>query len=385
MSILHAIAGALGGGLKQIQRQQDIDREAAEKAAALKLQQDQLARAIADDQAQREHESKMQAIQERQATSLDDMRHSQRSEAFVKQGYKGLTHADVQKLHPDWQGSYQEVTGNAPPTLMDTRGQLMPGGQIGEAAGTGVFNPREGETDRLRVAMAQAQAATERATSAEQLRRDQMQQQQNQFLMTLADRRDGRENSNEQAELNRQVRRELSRARVQSLPAGVRDELSVLDTVQDLYRKAMETGERIGWKGVGGLGYGTAAQAAMRHAGVGDPQGEVLRNLLANAKGTIGKIRAGTALSAYELQLLNTYAAGHDESSTSIKTKIQSFNEYIDILRENKLAQFGAGAGVPAAAPAAPGLGGGQPAAVAPALAAPPTGPRYDKTGRRIN
>jgi hypothetical protein len=388
MSILAALAGGLQGAYQSNTRLDDIEREEAQKRAQLALQRDQLARAIAQDQSTSAHQRVMEEQGAKQLAGAEDQRLFNQSEAMVKAGYKGpVTGDQLAKLHPTTRAlAFKEIERPAASGLVGLDGNPLTGNTLAPKAEdwTPLHLQKQGESERLAIAQAKAQADAARVAGNEQLRRDQMQQQQNQFMLSLADRGAARANSNDQAELNRQVRRDLSKARVQTLPAGVRDELSVLDTVQDLYNKALTDGEANNWVGIGGMGYGSAAQGIMKHTGMGDPRGEALRNMIANAKGTISKMRAGTALSANELQLLNTYAAGIDESPTAAKTKIKSFLEYVDILRENKLQQFGQSSQAPAP--------GGAPAQANPTVTAaiggqPPQAPgvrEYDATGRRI-
>lgn len=136
--ILAGIAGGLGGGFKAYHAQQDADLDEAQKAAQLKLQRDQLARAIAGDQAEVAHQKVMeQQGQEGLARQADQASFNQ-GQALYQQGLQApMSQAVYDQQHPAWKTAYRALptpADTAPPTLMDMQGQLKPGGQIGTAA-----------------------------------------------------------------------------------------------------------------------------------------------------------------------------------------------------------------------------------------------------------
>jgi hypothetical protein len=134
-----------------------------------------------------------------------------------------------------------------------------------------------------------------------------------------------------------------------ALSATQRDELAVMDTVQSMNGKMLKLGEKLKWEGTGGMGYGSAANFIAKNFGVGSPEAQELRSYIGNIKGTIAKLRGGTAFSANEEKLLDTYTPGIDDSPMVIKSKTKLLNDFIDSKRTATKGSAGvtAGAGGP--------------------------------------
>lgn len=140
----------------------------------------------------------------------------------------------------------------------------------------------------------------------------------------------------------------------QKLSVGQQEDLATMDTVQKLSGEATKLGDTIGWKGVGGLGQGTIGRLAMQHLGAGDPREEELRNFVGNIQGTIAKLRGGTAFSAQEKAMLDSYTPTINDSPKAIQAKLKSLGTFIAAKRESTMKFAGAGV-----APHAAGGGGG--------------------------
>jgi hypothetical protein len=97
--------------------------------------------------------------------------------------------------------------------------------------------------------------------------------------------------------------------------------------------KMLALGDRLKWEGTGGMGYGSAANFIAKNFGVGSPEAQELRSYIGNIKGTIAKLRGGTAFSANEEKLLDTYTPGIDDSPMVIKSKTKLLNDFIDSKR----------------------------------------------------
>jgi hypothetical protein len=130
--------------------------------------------------------------------------------------------------------------------------------------------------------------------------------------------------------------------RAPRLTAGQQDDLATMDTVVDLAKLATTLGDKISWKGVGGMGKGWASSLAARNFGTGTKDQEKLRNYIGNIQGTIAKLRGGTAFSAAEKAMLDSYTPGINDSDMVIKSKIESLTEYVAAKRRNTLKQAGA-------------------------------------------
>ena len=152
------------------------------------------------------------------------------------------------------------------------------------------------------------------------------------------------------------------------LTGAQQDDLATMDTVVDLAGLATALGDKIGWKGVGGLWTGTIAGQAAKQLGWGTADEENLRNYLGNIQGTIAKLRGGTAFSAAEKAMLDSYTPTLNDSDTVIQSKLKSLGEFIALKRTNTLKY--AGRETPA-----PPTGGGVPDGVKRALANEPANP----------
>ena len=129
--------------------------------------------------------------------------------------------------------------------------------------------------------------------------------------------------------------------RAPRLSAGQQDELATMATVDDLIGLTLTLGKKIGWKGVGALGTGTASQTAMNLGMSGTQDEENLRNYIANIQGTIAKLRGGTSFTPNEQKLLDSYTPTINDGDARIQAKLKSLGEFVALKRKNTMAFAG--------------------------------------------
>lgn len=136
------------------------------------------------------------------------------------------------------------------------------------------------------------------------------------------------------------------------LTAGQQDELATMKTVEDMADQAQALGDRIGWKGVGGLGSGSVSKFLAKNLGMGTEDEEGLRNYIGNIQGTIAKLRGGTSFTANEQKLLESYTPTINDGDMVLKAKIKSLKQFIATKRKNTLQFAGADMGAEGQPPA---------------------------------
>lgn len=119
------------------------------------------------------------------------------------------------------------------------------------------------------------------------------------------------------------------------LSALQQQELEAMMTVNDIGDKAIALGDKIGWKGVGGLGKGTLSAMGARELGTGTPEEQELRNYIGNITATIARLRGGTSFTPNEQQLLNQYTPRINEHPNVIKSKIASLKTMVAMKARN--------------------------------------------------
>lgn len=117
------------------------------------------------------------------------------------------------------------------------------------------------------------------------------------------------------------------------------EDIATMLTVQDLSKLVLERGEALQWSGVGPVA--GRAGSLLAGVGVGDPKAEELRNFIGNIQGTIAKLRGGTAFSAQEQKMLESYTPTPQDSPLKIKAKLRSLDQFITAKRENMLRVAG--------------------------------------------
>jgi hypothetical protein len=165
--ILQGVVGGLGRGFDYLQDRRREDEKLAQQAQQMQLQREQVARAIANDQAQRAHEARMEAANERQQLSLDDQRRFTQSNDLAKSGYRGaLTPEDLAQLHPAVRAiATQEIARPEASGMVGLDGKPLPGNllQPNAADWTPLSQFRQTESERLRIAELNNQQQLSRA------------------------------------------------------------------------------------------------------------------------------------------------------------------------------------------------------------------------------
>lgn len=126
------------------------------------------------------------------------------------------------------------------------------------------------------------------------------------------------------------------------LSPSQQDDLATMKTVEGLATDALTLGDRIQWKGVGGMGRGSIEQFATKNFGTGTEDEQGLRNMVGNIMGTIAKLRGGTSFTPNEQILLETYTPTINDSPKMIKSKLHSLQQFIASKRQNVLELAGA-------------------------------------------
>lgn len=88
-----------------------------------------------------------------------------------------------------------------------------------------------------------------------------------------------------------------------------------------------------GLEGVGGFGLGSLKQAISKNLGISSEEGNQVRAIIGNIKGTIAKLRGGTSFTPNEEKLLETYTPGINESASSIASKITALKTFMNAKR----------------------------------------------------
>ncbi len=95
-------------------------------------------------------------------------------------------------------------------------------------------------------------------------------------------------------------------------------------------------------EGIGGLGVGSAKQAAFKIFGSGSEEGASVRTTIGNIKGQIAKLRGGTSFTANEEKLLDSYVPGINESTPSVLAKLKGLKKFLASKKE-AIVQVGGG------------------------------------------
>jgi hypothetical protein len=117
------------------------------------------------------------------------------------------------------------------------------------------------------------------------------------------------------------------------LTAAQQEDLSTMLTVEKLIGDVEAINKEKGLPGVGPLEGRFFASAR----GSGGTTGETLRNLIGNIKGTIAKLRGGTAFSAQEQKMLDSYTPTETDRDAIVLTKLTNLADFIRTKRANTL------------------------------------------------
>jgi hypothetical protein len=161
-SLLAGVGGFLTGGLNSFNTATAADDERKQKAAQLALQQEQMRRAIANDERTAAYQDAQLIQQGDQQKSLDDERQFRQGESIINRGYKGtLTPEQVAMLHPTQRALAVEETPRGPLDSIPQIGTQNPDGSLNAPPnpdGTPQLRFRESESERMQIANINAQA-----------------------------------------------------------------------------------------------------------------------------------------------------------------------------------------------------------------------------------
>ena len=116
---------------------------------------------------------------------------------------------------------------------------------------------------------------------------------------------------------------------IPKLSPARQEDIATGDTLTQLAQEALSLGERIGFKGVGGLYQGSIRQFLAKNFGFGSSEEQDLRNLIGNITGTLAKLRGGTSFTKNEQKLLETYSPTINDSALVLQSKLNSLLSFI--------------------------------------------------------
>lgn len=114
-------------------------------------------------------------------------------------------------------------------------------------------------------------------------------------------------------------------------------DIADMRTLQGLAQQILGFGSSGQLPGVGGFGGGTIAGFASKQLGTGQ-EGESIRNIIGNIKGTIAKLRGGTSFTPNEQTLLDTYTPTINDSDATILTKLNGLKAFLASKEQNLLS-----------------------------------------------
>lgn len=121
------------------------------------------------------------------------------------------------------------------------------------------------------------------------------------------------------------------------LSAGQETELSDIDTLLSQITDATTKGFAARWGGVGGFWRGSLHQWLRGQFGVGSPAEADLRTSINNIFSTIAKLRGGTALTAQEKKILESYVPTINEQPEGIQDKLRGLQAFLRQKRQSLL------------------------------------------------
>lgn len=125
------------------------------------------------------------------------------------------------------------------------------------------------------------------------------------------------------------------------IPSNVRMKMADMNTILKMVDDAEAYGEENKWGGVGGMLQGSGGSFFAKNFGIGSPKNEELRNKIGNIKGTIAKLRGGTAFTPNEQAMLESYTPTINDDPKVIKSKISGLRQFLKFQDEAIKEQFG--------------------------------------------
>lgn len=111
------------------------------------------------------------------------------------------------------------------------------------------------------------------------------------------------------------------------LPVDQRNRMQAYRQTLDLIGALEEQGAKTNWGGLGGFGAGRIRGMAFRNLGAGNPEEEVLRNMLDQLKARASFQEGGKQFTATEAALLNNFLAQVSSNPLAAQTSLRSFKE----------------------------------------------------------
>lgn len=121
---------------------------------------------------------------------------------------------------------------------------------------------------------------------------------------------------------------EISELQNAKLSSGQQDDIAQMSTVNNLIGDILAYNSDGKLEGLGAFGLGTIKSLAAQ-AGFGSEEGQAVRALIGNIKGTIAKLRGGTSFTVNEEKLLNTYTPSVNDSSGVAINKLSLLQDFI--------------------------------------------------------
>lgn len=121
---------------------------------------------------------------------------------------------------------------------------------------------------------------------------------------------------------------DISNLQNAKLSASQQDELSQMNTVSSLIDKVLLYNSDGNLEGIGAFGQGTL-KSTLAQFGLGGKEGQDVRALLGNIKGTIAKLRGGTSFTPNEEKLLDSYTPSINDSSSVAINKLHLLQDFI--------------------------------------------------------
>lgn len=124
---------------------------------------------------------------------------------------------------------------------------------------------------------------------------------------------------------------ELTRAGYKSLPklsAGQQEEIATMSTVSKLIDDVLDYNSDGILEGIGAFGVGTLKES-LSQIGLGGKEGQSVRALMGNIKGTVAKLRGGTSFTPNEEKLLNSYTPSINDNPIVAINKLRLLKDFI--------------------------------------------------------
>lgn len=137
------------------------------------------------------------------------------------------------------------------------------------------------------------------------------------------------------------------------LPPGQVDDVATMDVLGKLIGDIQAAATGDGLPGVGAFGQGSIGGFTAAHLGFGGEgtEGQHVRDLIGNVKGTIAKLRGGTSFTPNEQALLESYTPNSNDSDAVIQQKLTDLMGFLNYKKQAIYTASGATNPSPTPAP----------------------------------